>query len=296
VHLRVAGFTIHVICADRDLPLAPGRESVPFLVEPAPADVQITVAWDDLSDDGAGDCLFDSGGSWRLYRHDGGYLFRFFSSTLESSPYKTALFNRDFSVGQVRLHRDFFADASSIDPLEYPLDELLVISLLSQGRGVEIHGCGLVDGSTGYLFVGQSGAGKSTMARLWLGDSGTVILSDDRVVLRSDADGIWMYGTPWHGEEPLASPHRARLAGLFFLRHSDRQELVPVTRSASVARLFAASFPPFHDATALDFTLRFLDGVVTRVPCLELGFSPEPTVLDLVRTAGLAGRDGSDRV
>ena len=82
-------------------------------------------------------------------------------------PYKTALFVPDFSRGHVCLHRPFFADAPSVDPLEYPLDELLVISLLGQGRGVEIHGCGVVDGSSGYLFVGQSGAGKTTIARLW---------------------------------------------------------------------------------------------------------------------------------
>ena len=170
-----------------------------------------------------------------------------------------------------------------VDPLEYPLDELLVISLLGQGRGVEIHGCGVADGSNGYLFVGQSGAGKTTIARLWQAEPGAVILSDDRVVLRSEADGIWMYGTPWHGEEPLASPGRVRLAGVFFLKHHDRHEMASVTRVDGVTRLFASSFPPFHDAHALDFTLAFIDSIVARVPCFELRFTPDATVLDLVR-------------
>ena len=144
------------------------------------------------------------------------------------------------------------------------------------------------EGSDGLLFVGQSGAGKSTIARLWLAEPGAVVLSDDRVVLREEPDGLWMYGTPWHGEEPLASPARARLAAIHFLRHHRQNEVAPVSRTDSVARLFAASFPPFHDATALDFTLGFLDRVASSVPCFELGFRPDRTVLDAVRLDGSA--------
>ena len=102
-----------------------------------------------------------------------------------------------------------------------------------------------------YLFVGQSGAGKTTMARLWLAEPGAVILSDDRIVLRSELDGVWMYGTPWHGDAPLASPRRARLARLFFLRHDTSNAITSVSGSRAAARLFAASFPPFHSPPQL---------------------------------------------
>ena len=121
------------------------------------------------------------------------------------------------------------------------------------------------------------------MARLWLAaDPEVDILSDDRVVLRGDTDGAWMSGTPWHGEEPLASPHRARLGGVFFLRHDDRNEVAPVSRIDAVARLFAASFPPFHDASALGFTLDFISAVLDRVPAV-VRFAPTPRVLEVVR-------------
>jgi hypothetical protein len=286
VRLRVAGFTIEVASRAANLDVAAGSCYAAFVAtddDTAPPDVRIDVDWLDGHGDGAVECLFDSGGPWRLYRHHEGVLFRFFSSNLESSPYKIARFNHDFSRGLISLHRRFFADRTAVDPLEYPLDELLVISLLGQGRGSEIHGCGVIDTSgTGHLFVGQSGAGKSTMARLWLA-CGAEILSDDRIVVRRDADGLWMYGTPWHGEAPLASPRRAALSDVFFLRHDALDALVPVTSVDAVARLFTASFPPFHDARALQFSLSFLESIADNARCSELRFRPTPAVVELVQ-------------
>jgi hypothetical protein len=285
VHLRVAGFTLLVRTDDPDLPLAPDRAATRFVIDPAPADVDIAVSMADLSGaDDARECLFDSGGSWRLHRHDEGLLFRVFSSDLPGTPYKTALFDPHITRGHVQLHRPFFAGTRAIDPLEYPLDELLVITRLGRGYGVEIHGCGVIDRESGWLFVGSSGAGKTTMARLWLAERDAVILSDDRIVLRADDAGVWMYGTPWHGDEPLASPQRARLETICFLRQDDREAVAPIPRAQAVARLFSASFPPFHDASALDFTLGFLDRVARTVRCVELGFTPTPRAVGFVRS------------
>jgi hypothetical protein len=287
VHLRLGGFTIRIDWTEPDLRglrVVPASASAPFVVGAAPADVTIAIVVDTPRDDTALECVFDSGGPWRLYRHPDGFLFRFFAPRAGAVPYKTAQFTPDFSTGLVTLNPEFFAGADAVDPLEYPLDELLVIHLLADRRGIEVHGCGLVDSdSTGYLFVGQSGAGKSTMARLWAEKGAAAILSDDRVVLREHDEGLWMYGTPWHGEAPLASPRRSRIARLLFLRHAARNEVVEVPRADAVARLFAASFPPFHDRRALAFCLEFLDALVGRVRCAELRFAPSTDVIAFLR-------------
>ena len=71
------------------------------------------------------------------------------------------------------MRREVFGDRLPIYPLHYPLDELLMVHLLARGRGVEIHGSGIVDADGyGTLFAGQSGAGKTTMSRLWLSEPG----------------------------------------------------------------------------------------------------------------------------
>lgn len=284
VLLRVAGITTGMTGRPDGPPLVVDEATTPFLVDEGPADVTVEVGWGDLSGAEGGETVFDSGSVWRLYRQADRLAYRFRSAAFGDTPYKTASFDAHFTTGQVRLHRPYFEAREPGYPLAYPLDELLIIGLLGQGRGIEIHGCGVLDRSgEGYLFVGQSGAGKTTMARLWLEEEGATILSDDRVVLRSQGDHIQMYGTPWHGEAPLASPRSVPLSRIFFLRHAARHALAPVTGVEAAAQLFASSFPPFHSPTALEFTLDLLERVVRQVPRAGLCFARDRTAIDFIR-------------
>ena len=290
MHLAIAGLTIEVTAAP-DVTLALGPSAARFAVEPRTADVSVHASREPLSADISDELIFDSGGLWRLHRNGDGFLFRIFSSAFGPAPYKTARFANDFTSGTIALNAEHFGRNQPVDPLEYPLDELLVINLLGRGRGLEVHGCGVIaaDGR-GYLFVGQSGAGKTTMARLWLADTGTTILSDDRVVLRIEPDGVWMFGTPWHGEAPLASPARVRLSHVFFLQQSLHDRLEPIGAAAAAARLLASSFPPFHDPSAMAFSLQFVGEIVNTVSHSVLGFVPGPDVPQFVRCAGMDRR------
>lgn len=289
-YIRIAGITVAFVSDTPGLTLGVDETMRRFVVDETAPDVRVRAAWGDLDDDKGGKKLFDSGSVWQLYAENGSYRFRFTSSACGSLPYKVASFNRDFTVGEVYLHRPYFSSRCPVYPLEYPLDELLMTNLLARGRGVEVHACGVEDEhGRGYLFLGQSGAGKSTMARIWQKTGTANILSDDRIILRVESNGLWMYGTPWHGEAALASPSHAPVTGLFFLRHGQRNECVPLKPTEAVARLFVCSFPPFYSQEALDFTLRCLERVVTSVPCFDLAFLPDERVVEFIsglRTEG----------
>jgi hypothetical protein len=282
--LAIGGITMAVIAEDPELKLRVEGAMQKFLVDEARPEVSIRAAWGDLSAESGGERLFDSGALWQLYRQQMSYLFRFASPRFGSLPYKVASFNRDFTTGEVALHRHYFTHDRAVYPLEYPLDELLVMNLLSRGRGAEIHSCGVVDqAGSGYLFVGQSGAGKTTMAGLWQTEPGARILSDDRVILRYEGGRLWMYGTPWHGEAALASPDRAPVSGIFFLHHGQKNELAPMKRAEAAARLFACSFPTFYCPSGLDFTLELLAEVTADTACQELRFLPDRSVVEFLR-------------
>lgn len=281
--LSVGGITFRIAADDRRLALPADGALEPFFTGHGPADVEIVAGWTDAPAEDGGDVLFDSGGAWQLRRSDGDFLFTFRSSLDSSVPYKTARFNQTFTSGDVRLYRRYFeAQTSSVVyPLEYPLDELLMVHLLSQGRGVEIHGCGVLDAAgRAYVFAGQSGAGKSTMARLWVGQPGVRLLSDERVVLRTDRDRVEVYGTPWHGEAGLASPLSGELAAVFFLNHGTTTSVTPIGGSLAAAKLFACSFLPFHTADAIDRTMTALERVTTAAACHELWFRPDRTAIE----------------
>jgi hypothetical protein len=140
---------------------------------------------------------------------------------------------------------------------------------------VAIHGSGVVDADgRGTLFAGQSGAGKTTMARLWLSEPGVKILSDERVVLRQEGDVVWMYGTPWHGDGRISNPGRAPLDRICFLRHAARNQMTALAPTETIARLFSCCFPPFYDAAGLDDVLGSLERIAARCRSVELGFVP----------------------
>ncbi len=280
--LKIADIQILLTSEISDLKLKIEGTKKDFLTDEADPDVTAWVSWKDLSEATWGRKLFDSNALWQLYDNNGSYIFRFTSVTLGSLPYKAASFNPDFTTGEVYLHPPFFDPDQPVDPMEYPLDELLITSLLAKGRGVEIHACGVIAPSgDGYLFVGQSEAGKTTMARI-LQKANAKILSDDRIILRQVENRFWIYGTPWHGEAELAFPGRAPLREIFFLRHGTRNESRSQKTTEATANLFASSFVPFYSGDSLDFTLGFLERLAKTVPCYELRFIPDERVVKLI--------------
>ena len=178
----------------------------------------------------------------------------------------------------------YFPDDTDIavDPFSGPTLELLMINYLAQGRGVIIHGCGLEKDGEGILFVGESGAGKSTMANLWNSEGGIQILSDDRVIVRKRENDFWIYGTPWHGEAHYVSPRAVKLKKMFFLHHAETNEAYPLNAAATVQKLLQCSFPPFWDAGGMEFTLELFSQLAEMVPCYRLDFMPDPSIIKYI--------------
>lgn len=255
------------------------RFLVPFVAQPE-VDLSVRVGSPRRLDDPATP-LFDSDSVWRLHREAAGFRIECRSEAFGDEPYKTAIFDETFTRGTIFM----LPHVGHLNPLDYPLDEVLVANLLGRGRGVELHSCGVIDASgRGHLFVGVSGAGKTTTARLWEG-AASGIVSDDRVIVREREPSMWMFGTPWHGEAELSMPEGVPLAGVYLLVQSEANALRALDPAEAVARLFRCAFPLFYDGTSLDFTLSFLDRLVARVPVRELQFTPDRSVVDLVLAA-----------
>ena len=268
----------------------------PFRAETDFPDIQIQVEWERELLPTQRRQLFDSGCTWRLYEcGQAGLQFDFHVASFGAQPYKRLLIDNKFSHAILQLNESAFAGSTRrLSPWEYPLDELLIMHRLTQEKAIELHGCGIVgmDG-IGSLFIGHSGAGKSTTTRLWSESQDVEILSDDRIIVRraKNADRsvsaigcstqddknrkMRMYGTPWHGEEKHASPGSAPLARIFVLEHGHGNVVTRLTPSQAVAELFARSFVPFHRHEYVEAGLNFLQEVVSAVPCYRYSFEPD---------------------
>ncbi len=275
-----------------DVTLIPSLE--PFRIETGSSDIRIQVERVPNLAPTDRRKIFDSGTSWRLYRGEDGFQFDFRAPVLGDGPYKRLLADNDFSHTTLQISEESFAGCSfEADPLGYPLDELLIMHRLTQEQAIELHGVGIVgpDGASN-LFVGHSGAGKSTTARLWTSLHDVEILSDDRIIVREDkicedkaredTTQIFMYGTPWHGEAHFALPQRAPLQRIFVLQHGQGNVLTRLTRSQMVAELFARSFVPFHRHEYVDNALSFLERVADSVPCYRYCFESDECAVEKI--------------
>ena len=268
--LRIGDIIIAIDCDETFTVLDP---STRFLVSPdAAPDVALSVRRGTPAPP-QGELIFDSGGVWRLHRDGDRNVYSFHSPAFRSDPYKTATFDAAYTRGEVICSDEVQHGA---DPLEHPLDELLVGAILGDGKGVELHGVGIVHDGRGYLFVGQSGAGKTTTARLWLAhDPSITILSDDRIIVRKSGDGFRMYGTPWHGEAEICAASDAPLEAIYLLEQSAASEVRAIDEADAVARLFGCSFPLFYRAESILFTVTFLSEIVQRGIVQTLAFTPD---------------------
>ncbi len=186
---RIGGVSVEVAgqCSE-DVTLVPSLQ--PFRTEARASDITIQVEWTERLGPAAGQQLFDSGSLWQLYEDGAEFQFDFRAPILGMQSYKRLFVDRQFRRARLQMSTQCFAGTGyAVAPLEYPLDELLIMHRLTQEKAIELHSCGIVrpDG-TGNLFVGHSGAGKSTTTRLWTAREDVEVLSDDRIIVRRDED------------------------------------------------------------------------------------------------------------
>jgi len=220
---------------------------------------------------------FDCPPIWTLYRQNGTDIIKIFQNLPG--------FERTLVIPpRVENPHLYFCNPSGpfLDPFYGPTMEMLMVNYLAQGRGCIIHGCGVLREGKGLLFVGESGAGKSTIAKLWSQEPGVDILSDDRILVRKKDRHYWMYGTPWHGEAKFATPKAVRLENIFFLKHGPTNAMGKTRALDRVSRLLTCSFPPYWDTPGMAFTMALFSDLTHHVPCHELTFKPDKSALDLV--------------
>lgn len=282
VRLRVGGRTLALRGPEHLPALALPRHLAPFAVaRGGDLRLDVTTAVPPVP---PGPPLFDSRGPWRV--HASGrrrlYLFR---APLGGGR-RAALVDPSWRRGT--LHLDARAAPVAGLAWAYPLHELAFAHHLARVGGLVLHASAVVTGGRAVLFCGHSGAGKTTLARLWRrARRGALVLSDDRVVVRRSGGRWRVWGTPWHGSGRIASPESRPLGLVCFIEQAARTEALPVEGGSAAAALMARTFPPPWDATAMARSLATSARLAEEVRAVRLRFRPRAEAVALVeRLAG----------
>jgi hypothetical protein len=275
LHIKIADLSISI---EGDIPV--DEWEIPSAYEPfirtEKTDIHLRLHRKALNSK-LGKKTFDCPPIWALYRQNGMSIIR----VLHELPDLMRTLVLQHPIEKADL---YFNEKSPrfLDPFFGPTLELLMVHTLAEGKGAIIHACGISLNGKGILFVGESGAGKSTLAKMWDQESGVEVLSDDRNIVRKKGDRYWMHGSPWHGDAKFASAETVTLERIFFLRHGKENAINEIKGSQPVSLFLTTSFPPYWDADGMVYTLEMLTDLTTQVPCQELTFKPDRSIIDFV--------------
>lgn len=237
----------------------------------------------DLSDNDLGQEIYRKS-PWAVYKKDGSWIYLGISSLQgDKRLHRVAVFNHNHT--RARIYNDneeAFLKGNLHSLTMFPTDQILLARILADREGCYLHSCGVNFNGRGLLFVGNSEAGKSTMATLLKSEG--EILCDDRMIIRRRPSGFKIYGTWSHGDMPEVSCSSVPLRAILFLEKSKENRIIFVDDKKEVTkRLLSCLIKPFVTADWWEKTLSLIEKIIQEVPCYLLKFDKSRMAVRLLK-------------
>jgi hypothetical protein len=157
---------------------------------------------------------------------------------------------------------------------------LLLVVALSKNQGLLLHGSCFKHNGLAYLFLGRSGAGKSTIARRALG---VTVVHDDRIAVRKIKDRWWAFGLPLCDNDKNTGRNiEAPLAGVYLIHKSNRLAVSHLGVKNSLQSMAQNVVLPVKDKHIVRDILQTLITFVSENRCYKLRFKRDSNVVNLV--------------
>ena len=201
----------------------------------------------------------------------------------------------DFEVTVTKSDIDFERDKSAVEdikegiPVRHFTDEYLetlavyrkIAKQMLSYDTILFHGSVIAVDGEGYLFTAKSGTGKSTHARLWretFGDR-TVMVNDDKPLLRITKDGVIAYGTPWDGKHRLSTNTSVPLKGICILERAAKNHIIRLDTKEQLRSAYPMIVQQTHKSgnpANARKTMELIDRLMEAVPIYRLSCNMEP--------------------
>ena len=173
---------------------------------------------------------------------------------------------------------------------------MVLYALATAGLGTALFHSAVVSyKGRGYMFLGKSGTGKSTHARLWLKYvAGVELMNDDNPVVRfyDDADGkpgAIVYGSPWSGKTPCYRNVQAPIGGIVLLSQAPYNKIVRLKGVQAYAALVTSISGKRWDKSVADGLHATENALAKNVPVWHLECLPDEDAAKLC-SENVAGR------
>lgn len=165
------------------------------------------------------------------------------------------------------------------DPMEYPLDALVLYYLTVISGDIMIHASGVYSRGKGRIFTGVSGSGKSTMARLWE-EEGAFVINDDRIIIRRTNEGYLMHNTPLYVSDPSVA---APLHAIYLIEHGNENRSTVVAGAGAAGLLMANCVQHNWGPEIISGLLLAVTTLVSAVPVIKLSFRPDRSITEHIQ-------------
>jgi hypothetical protein len=210
---------------------------------------------------------------WAIFKTEDSWIYANISNNIDDKNfYRIAIFDLAHSKGTI-YHRDrVFFQKGNLNAISLlPTDQILIARILADRDACYFHSSGARWNGSGYLFVGHSEAGKSTILKLLQPQAQS--LCDDRIILRKYRDEYRIFGTWSGGEEDLITATSAPVKAVFFLNKSQENRLDPVVDKKHIMdKLLACLIRPLITSDWWEKTLDLIQSFIRDVPVYDLHF------------------------
>lgn len=151
--------------------------------------------------------------------------------------------------------------------------------------GMPLHAALVEKDGYGVVFLGPSGMGKSTQAKLWVEHQGADFIIGDRPGLRR-IDGRWIgFGMPWDGKDGIRQQKQVPIRALISLEQAPENSIRRLTKQEAMIVLLNQVMMPMWDDAAMALLTPLMGMLADEIPFYHLRNLPNKEATELTRDA-----------
>ena len=159
-------------------------------------------------------------------------------------------------------------------PLSYSIRAACEAGMVMRD-GIPLHASLVEKDGFGVIFLGPSGMGKSTQAKLWEKYLGADFIIGDRPGLRR-IDGKWVaFGMPWDGKDAIYRQSSVPVRALVWLEQAKENRIARMSTIEAMAVMLKQAMMPVWDDMAMNGATALMGALAQELPMFHLRCLPD---------------------